>query len=120
MRPSDAATQFQQRMGHCLEMTLSPICRVCQVHLGRGPATRRPVVREELTVDVEPDPIAARLARERFGLEVYNDLLERVGLSSLSFDAITMNHVIEHIHDIIANYGGVVYYRRVHISNSGH
>lgn len=51
---------------------------------------------------VEPDPEAARVTRERFGLPVIVAPLEEAGLLNNSFDAITMHHVIEHVHDPIA------------------
>ena len=50
-------------------------------------------------VGVEPDPEAARIAKERFGLEVFQDTLEEAKFPNDSFDAITMNHVIEHVPD---------------------
>ncbi len=50
---------------------------------------------------VEPDPIAVQVARERFGLEVFQGTLEEAGFPDNSFDAITMNHVIEHVPDPI-------------------
>ena len=53
-------------------------------------------------VGVEPDAEAAHLARERFGLEVRTGTLEDAGLADGSFDAVTMNHVIEHVPDPVA------------------
>ena len=52
-------------------------------------------------VGVEPDPEAVRIAKERFGLEVFQGTLEEAGFPDNSFDAITMNHVIEHVPDPI-------------------
>jgi SAM-dependent methyltransferase len=49
---------------------------------------------------VEPDPKSAAQAREA-GLEVRHGLLESGAWPSGHFDAITMNHVIEHLHDPI-------------------
>lgn len=51
-------------------------------------------------VGVEPDPVAGRVAQQR-GLEVYMGTLEDTGLAEESFDAITLNHVIEHLHNPI-------------------
>jgi len=48
---------------------------------------------------VEPDPIAAGLAREKFGLKVYEGTVEEAQLQKESFDVITMHHVIEHLPD---------------------
>ncbi len=50
---------------------------------------------------VEPDPEAVRIARDRFGLEVVQGTLEEAEFPNDSFDAITMNHVIEHALDPI-------------------
>jgi SAM-dependent methyltransferase len=48
---------------------------------------------------VEPDPTAARLAEEQCGLKVYQGTLEEAKLGAESFDAISMQHVIEHVPD---------------------
>jgi SAM-dependent methyltransferase len=50
-------------------------------------------------VGVEPDPSAARVARERYGLTVLNCRSEDVEFDENSFDVITLNHVIEHLVD---------------------
>ena len=46
---------------------------------------------------VEPDEKAVSVAREKFGLEVFHGSLEEAKFSDMHFDAITMNHVIEHV-----------------------
>ena len=45
----------------------------------------------------EIDPEAARVARETFGLEVHVGLLAAAELGAARFDAVAMNHVIEHV-----------------------
>ena len=50
---------------------------------------------------VEPDGQAVRVARECFGLSVYQGMIEEAGFPDDTFDAITMNHVIEHVSDPI-------------------
>lgn len=50
----------------------------------------------------EPDPEAARIAREQRGLNVRVGTLEPSNLAPESYDAITMSHVIEHGHDPVA------------------
>lgn len=51
---------------------------------------------------VEPDPEAALVARESFGLEVTCGTLEEAALPGASVDAITLHHVIEHVLDPVA------------------
>lgn len=50
---------------------------------------------------VEPDGAAVKVAREKLGLEVIEGSLEDAGLPDKHFDAVTMNHVIEHVPDPI-------------------
>lgn len=50
---------------------------------------------------VEPDGEAVSIARERSGLEVFQGCLEEAKYPDGCFDAITMNHVIEHVPDPI-------------------
>ena len=51
---------------------------------------------------VEPDGQAARAARESFGLDIREGVLEEAGFPDNSFDAVTMHHVIEHVSDPVA------------------
>lgn len=51
------------------------------------------------TQGVEPSAYAANYARSRFGLEVYEGLVEDAGLPAASFDAITLWDVLEHVHE---------------------
>ncbi len=53
-------------------------------------------------VGVEPDSEAVKVARNYFGLNVYQGRLEEQNFQENNFDAITMNHVIEHLHDPIS------------------
>jgi SAM-dependent methyltransferase len=50
------------------------------------------------SVGLEPDPNAARLARSR-GAEVWEGTVETVSAPTALFDAVTMNHSLEHTHD---------------------
>lgn len=50
---------------------------------------------------VEPDGEAVTVARQKFGLEVFHGSLEEARFADKQFDAITMNHVIEHVPDPI-------------------
>jgi SAM-dependent methyltransferase len=47
---------------------------------------------------LEPDPIAAQIARDR-GFEVIEQSIEEASIPDSSFDVVTMNHVIEHVSD---------------------
>lgn len=51
---------------------------------------------------VEPDPGAARVARERNGLEVHVGQLEDARLPAGTFDAVVLSHVVEHVYDPVA------------------
>jgi len=53
-------------------------------------------------VGLEPDPVAAKGARERFLIPVVEDTLEDARLPHRSFDVITLNHVIEHVYDPVS------------------
>jgi SAM-dependent methyltransferase len=50
-------------------------------------------------IGVEPDYRAAYIAKEKFGLDVYQSNLEQAGFADCTFDAITMNNVLEHLTD---------------------
>jgi 2-polyprenyl-3-methyl-5-hydroxy-6-metoxy-1,4-benzoquinol methylase len=52
-------------------------------------------------VGVELDEKAANVAKTNFGLDVFIGTLENTGFANESFDAITLNHVIEHVGDPI-------------------
>ena len=52
-------------------------------------------------VGVEPDEKAVSIAREKLGLEIFQGSLEEAEFPEGYFDAITMNHVIEHVLDPI-------------------
>ena len=51
---------------------------------------------------LEPDDAAARVAREHYGLDVTCGTLEAAAFPARGFDAITLNHVVEHLPDPIA------------------
>ena len=51
---------------------------------------------------VEPDPAAVARARERYGIPAILGSLDEAELPEASFDAITLSHVIEHVHDPVA------------------
>jgi 2-polyprenyl-3-methyl-5-hydroxy-6-metoxy-1,4-benzoquinol methylase len=47
---------------------------------------------------IEIDPVAAAIAAER-GIEIIPTPLNEIGWQPRTFEAVTMNHVIEHLHD---------------------
>jgi 2-polyprenyl-3-methyl-5-hydroxy-6-metoxy-1,4-benzoquinol methylase len=51
---------------------------------------------------VEVDPLAANEAKNNFGLQVHVGSLDEAGYPDGIFDAVTMSHVIEHVHDPVA------------------
>jgi SAM-dependent methyltransferase len=51
------------------------------------------------TIGVEPDEMAAQIARKRHGLTIHTGTLETLPAGNGSFDAITLSHVIEHLPD---------------------
>lgn len=51
---------------------------------------------------IEPDPKAARVARETSGSTVFVGCLEDASLPDASIDVIMIHHVIEHLHDPLA------------------
>lgn len=87
-----------------LVMYLPAAARGRLLDIGCGNGTFLASMRERgwEVLGVEPDPEASRLARERYGLEVVTDTLEGAALPVSSADAITLNHVIEHVPDPVA------------------
>ncbi|MCL4515722.1 MAG: class I SAM-dependent methyltransferase [Firmicutes bacterium] len=51
---------------------------------------------------VEPDSEAARVAKERYNLTIDVGTLDQINYPDSFFDAIVMNHVIEHVPDPVA------------------
>jgi len=51
---------------------------------------------------LDTDPDAASWGRQAYGLNIGCSTLEQADFSADSFDVITMNHVIEHVHDPVA------------------
>lgn len=78
---------------------------------------------------LEVDSEAVKSARSRHCLTIHHGALETLGLPDGSFDAITANHVIEHVHDPIAllkeclrvlKPGGVLVFATPNINSEGH
>lgn len=73
--------------------------RLLDVGSGAGSTFRPWAAQHDLAVGVEPDPAAARAARERLGLDVRAGRLEDQDFPPASFDAVTLCHVLEHLPD---------------------
>jgi SAM-dependent methyltransferase len=80
-------------------------------------------------VGVEPDPKAAQVGRDEYGLIIFPGVLEQTDLSPESFDAATMVHVIEHLSDPVGTLkaaknvlkrGGRIVIHTPNISSLGH
>jgi len=78
---------------------------------------------------IEPDPEAAKVARDRHRLDVSIGNVEEVDLPEAAYDAITMQHVIEHVHEPIRvldrtylalKPGGVLSIRTPNLDSLGH
>lgn len=78
---------------------------------------------------LEVDKSAAQIATERYGIRVINDSIEGAKLPPNQFDAITLNHVIEHVSDPIEvlskcrewlRGGGFIVVRTPNLNSLGH
>jgi 2-polyprenyl-3-methyl-5-hydroxy-6-metoxy-1,4-benzoquinol methylase len=81
------------------------------------------------TFGVEIDPESSRIARELYKLSIFNGYLEDAHYQDHSFDAITITHVIEHLHDPISLLkeshrilcpGGRIYITTPNLESLGH
>ncbi len=83
--------------------TLGPETTVLDVGCGNGSflAELRRVAGCRV-VGIEPAPVPCRYARERFGVEVHEGLLEELDLPAESLDVVTLWHVLEHQWDVRA------------------
>lgn len=80
-----------------------------------------------IAAGVEPDPVSGQLARER-GFDVRSSTDEWLG-EPASFDAITISHVIEHLHDPLSllhrahsllREGGTIFVDTPNVNAAGH
>ena len=76
--------------------------RLLDVGCGKGDLLARLIRRGWNGEGLEVDAEAAQSARAQQGLEVHEGEMENHRFPDHSFDAITMNHVIEHVHDPIS------------------
>ena len=72
--------------------------RVLDIGCGNGAILARLSSLGWDAVGYEMDPIAARFARENFGLDVREGELEKADFVHESFDVVILSHVIEHVH----------------------
>jgi SAM-dependent methyltransferase len=94
---------FRARVGSNVSWLDASWCgRLIDVGCGNGEFLVR---MRELGWDVtgvEPDPHAAKIAREKYGLPIVLGSLADSDFAPESFDAITMNQVIEHLMDPVS------------------
>lgn len=85
-----------------LALEKAPGGRVLEVGCGTGPLLRE--LRQEgmECVGLEPNGHAARMGRERHGLDIRTETLDEVDLPAASFDVVFLLHVIEHFRDPVA------------------
>jgi 2-polyprenyl-3-methyl-5-hydroxy-6-metoxy-1,4-benzoquinol methylase len=89
-------------MGFVRDLPFVPAGRLLDVGCGSGDFLWAMRARGWRVKGVEPDPEAARLARERYCLEVTTGTLEGAALPAASVDAMTLSNVIEHVPDPVA------------------
>lgn len=106
-----------------------PVGRLLDVGCGQGQFLHR---MQEIGWDVEgvePDSRAAEIARSEYGIAVHIGDLHSAKYPDYYFDAVTMNHVIEHVYDPVAllrecrrilKLGGVVVVVTPNIRGWGH
>lgn len=90
---------FQGASMQVLGLTARERGRILDIGCGNGAFLARMKDLGWDTVGHEMDAVAARFARETFGLTVQEGPLSSVGLAPASFDTITLSHVIEHVHE---------------------
>ena len=79
-----------------------PGSRLLDIGCGKGDYLARMRGRGWEVEGLEVDSEAVDNARARHGLTIHHGALETLGLPDNSFDAVTANHVIEHVHEPIA------------------
>jgi len=73
--------------------------RLLEIGCGNGQRLSSFQSRGWMVEGQEVDQKAARQVYRNFGIKMYLDKLERLDLQRWNYDAIIMNHVIEHVHD---------------------
>ena len=76
--------------------------RLLDIGCGDGRFLHRMKERGWSVTGLDFDQQAARAAKEKYDIEVNVCTLEEMGYPENSFDAVTMNHVIEHVFDPVA------------------
>lgn len=86
----------------CMYLDRMPAGRLVEVGCGDGKRLAGLRALGWVVMGQEIDPIAAENARRIGGLNVHLGPLETLGSGREAFDAVIMNHVIEHVHDPIS------------------
>jgi ubiquinone/menaquinone biosynthesis C-methylase UbiE len=98
VRESDARDQLWKRR---LKMLLRHRAEGNLLDIGTGIGQFLEQARPYFTdvAGTEISSSAARVARERYGLEIYTGLAEELSLPAVSFNNVTLFHVLEHVPD---------------------
>lgn len=80
----------------------TPLGKLLEVGCGNGSFLARMKSLGWDVYGVEPDPVASQRAQQSYNLPIFRGTLEEANLPPKSFDAISLAHVIEHIHDPVS------------------
>jgi len=78
-----------------------PPGRVLDIGCGNGRTLQLLKTKGWQIIGQEVDPVSAAIAQKRLQCKIYTQKLPDIHFPDNSFDAVVMNHVIEHIHDPI-------------------
>lgn len=92
----------QRRRSGLMYLDKVPPGKLLEVGCGNGKRLHRMSTRGWEVEGQEVDPVAAAEARVNYGLKVHLGDLADLPIEDCTFDAIVMNHVIEHLHDPVA------------------
>lgn len=93
--------QNEFKQYNCMYLDQMPPGRLLDVGCGSGTLLAHMRKLGWEVVGQEVDPAAAEYARKRWGVDVHVGSLETLDAHTEIFDAVIMNHVIEHAHDPI-------------------
>ncbi len=89
----------QWRRVHMMYLDQVPPGRLLEIGCGDGQRLALFKSRGWIVEGQEVDQKAAGQVRDRFGIKVHSGKIEDLGLGEAEYDAVVMNHVVEHVHD---------------------